>query len=121
MNIANPFVDVSKDRNTFEAIDGLRKEGWIAGRSTNPSMFYPGSAMTRAEISVLVVKAKYGTDTKPPKPTGSIPDVDVNYWGARWIEHALNNELVDLFPDGNFYPRQQATRADVASLLWLAK
>ena len=120
-NIADPFVDVSKDRNTFEAIDGLRKEGRVVGRSRNPSMFYPDSAMTRAEISALIVEAKFGTNVDVPNPSGSVPDVDVNYWGAGWIEYAIKNELMDLFPDGNFYPRQPATRADVTSLFWEAK
>lgn len=121
MSIANPFVDVSKDRNTFEAIDGLRKDGWIAGRSVNPSMFYPDSTMTRAEISVLIVRAKHGVQYKPAPPEGTIPDVDVSYWGAGWIESAISAERMDLFPDGNFYPRQPATRADIAMLFWMVK
>ena len=120
MNIADPFVDVSPSQNTFEATNSLRQDGWIVGRSRNPSMFYPNSAMTRAEISVLIVRAQYGTDVSLPDPDGAVPDVDVNYWGAGWIEYAVNSDLMDLFPDGNFYPRQPATRADVAELLWLA-
>ena len=121
MSIANPFVDVSKDRNTFEAIDGLRKEGLVVGRSRNPSMFYPDSSLTRAEASALIVEAKFGASFSPPAPVGSVPDVPANYWGAGWIEYALEKELIDLFPDGNFYPRQPATRADIGSLFWEAK
>ena len=120
MSIADPFVDVSASQNTFEAIDKLREDGWIVGRSRSPSMFYPNSSMTRAEISVLIVKARSGTAVTPPGPNGTIPDVPDTYWGAGWIEYAVNGDLMDLFPDGNFYPRQPATRADVSELLWLA-
>lgn len=121
MSNTKPFVDVSPDRNTFEAIDGLREEGWMVGRQINPPMFYPDSNVTRAEISVLIVRAFHGPSVKPPSAVGTVPDVPTSYWGASWIEAAINADLMDLFPDGNFYPRNPATRADIASLVWLLK
>ena len=116
--IAGPFVDVEPERNTFEAIDELRKEGWVVGRSTAPAMFFPDAAITRAEIAVLIVRAKHGVNTLPASPAGTIPDVPTAFWGAAWVEYAVNDGLMDLI-DGDFYPDVGATRADVASLMWL--
>ena len=117
---AKPFVDVSPQRNTYEAIEGLHQKGYVVGRQVNPPMFYPDSNITRAEMSVLIVRAAEGPGFSPPPATGSVPDVSISYWGAKWIEIAIDKELMDLFLDGNFYPRNPSTRADVASLLWEA-
>ncbi len=116
--ITDPFIDVDSDRNTFEAIDGLRKEGQIAGRSSSPPMFYPDSVISRAEIAVLIARAKHGVDPQMPVSVDSIPDVPFDFWGAPWIEYAVDSELMDLL-SGNFFPDMGVTRADVASLMWL--
>ncbi len=116
--ITDPFIDVDSDRNTFEAIDGLRKEGWIVGRTISPPMFYPDATITRAEMAVVIVRAKHGLAALPPSSAGSIPDVPFDLWGAPWIEYAVNGGLIDLI-QGNFFPDMPATRADVASLMWL--
>ncbi len=116
-----PFVDVSPQRNTYEAIEELRQEGYVVGRQVNPPMFYPDSNITRAEMSVLIVRAVEGPDFEPPPATGTIADVSIKYWGVRWIEYAIDKELMDLFPDGSFYPRNPSSRADATSLLWEAR
>ena len=119
--MSGQFVDVDLSRNSYDAIEGLRNEGWVVGRSQNPPQFVPDSNITRAEMAVLIVRAEKGVNFQPPPATGSIPDVNQNYWGAKWIEIAILLDLMDLYSNGNFYPRNPATRADVAVLLWLAK
>ena len=119
MSIAKPFVDVPKDHWAYQAVDELRLDGWVVGRSIKPSMFYPDSAITRAEIAVLVVRAKHGTGFLPSPATGIFPDVSKNYWGAKWIEQAYNDGLLGPSADGNYYPRNPATRADTAVLIWI--
>ncbi len=113
------FTDVPNDLNSYEAIKNLKDEGWVVGVGNNE--FKPFDTITRAQMAVLICRAKYGVHYKPPVPIGSIPDVPTSYWGAKWIESAINSELMDLYGDGNFYPHNPATRADVAVLLWKAK
>ncbi len=115
--ITDPFIDVDSDRNTFEAIDGLRKEGWIVGRTSSPPMFFPDATITRAEMAVLIVRAD-GVPVSPLSPTGTIPDVPMDLWSAAWIEYAVHTGLMDLV-QGSFFPDMPPTRADVASLMWL--
>lgn len=113
------FTDVSKDLNSYEAIKELKDEGWIVGVGNNE--YKPFDTVTRAEMAVFIGRARFGVHFKPLAPTGSIPDVDVSYWGAGWIQLAVEKELMDLYPDGNFYPRNPAIRADIAVLVNLLK
>ena len=113
------FTDVPNDLNSYEAIKNLKDEGWIVGVGNNE--YKPFDSITRAEMSVFIGRAFHGVHYKPLAPTGSIVDVPVDYWGAGWIESAVNADHMDLYPDGKFHPRNPATRADVAVLLWLAK
>lgn len=114
-----PFTDVPEELNSFEAIEGLRLEGWVVGVGNNE--YKPFDAVTRAQMAVLIVRAKNGVHISPTSLDGVAPDVPADYWGAKWIAIALEQELMDLYPDGNFYPRNPATRADVAVLIWLLK
>jgi hypothetical protein len=111
------FTDVPNDLNSYEAIKELKDEGWIVGVGNNE--FKPFDTITRAQMAVLICRAKYGVHYKPHAPTGSIPDVPADYWGAGWIEDAVTWKLMDLYPGGNFYPRNPATRADVIVLIWI--
>jgi len=112
------FADVSPHMNSYSAIKELRDEGWVVGIGGN--QFKPWDTLTRAEIAVMIVRAKHGPKYKPPNAQGVIPDVPASYWGAKWIEQAVK-EGMDLYWDGNFYPREAARRADMAVLVWLLK
>ena len=113
------FSDVSPSLNSYEAIKDLKEAGWVVGVGNNE--YKPFDTVTRAQMAVLIVRAKYGVHVAPLSPSGTIPDVPISYWGAKWIECATNDGLMDLYPDGNFYPRNAATRADVAVLVYLIK
>ena len=113
------FTDVSKDLNSYNAIENLKNDGWVVGVGNNE--YKPFDSVSRAQMAVLIGRAKHGVHYKPPTPTGDIPDVGASYWGAGWIESAIGNELMDLYSDRNFYPRNPATRADIAVLVDLLK
>jgi hypothetical protein len=113
------FTDVDPTLNSFDAITELQQEGWVVGVGNNE--YKPFDSVTRAQMAVFIGRAKHGTHYKPPPAQGQIADVPQNYWGAAWIESALNYGLMDLYDDNNFYPRNPATRADVAVLVWLLK
>ena len=113
------FTDVPNDLNSYEAIKNLKDEGWIVGVGNNE--YKPFDTITRAQMAVFIVRAHEGVHFKPPAAIGFIPDVDVSYWGAGWIEEAIRTGTMDTYEGGNFYPRNPATRADVAVLVWLLK
>lgn len=113
------FTDVSKDLNSYEAIKDLKEAGWVVGVGNNE--YKPFDTVTRAEMAVFIGRAAFGAHFKPLAPTGFIPDVPVDYWGAAWIEFAVSDGLMDLYEGGDFYPRNPATRGDIAVLVELMR
>ena len=110
------FTDVNKGLNSYEAIKNLKESGWVVGVGDNE--YKPFDTVTRAQMAVFICRAKFGTNYKPPAPTGFLQDIPRDYWGAGWIEAAINENLMDTYPiDGWFYPRNPATRADIAVLV----
>jgi hypothetical protein len=106
------FTDVAESLNSYDAIKNLKDEGWVVGVGNNE--YKPFDTVTRAEMAVFIVKADKGAYHKPATPAiQQYPDVPLDYWAASWISEAGQ----DIFPDGNFYPRNPATRADVAILV----
>ncbi len=114
MTTVQQFSDVPDILNSFDAIHSLRKGGFVVGVGNNE--YKPFDTVTRAQKAVFITRAKYGAHYKPPTPNNLPPDVTVDYWGASWIGAALDAKLMDLYQDGNFYPRNPASRADVAIL-----
>jgi len=117
--MSTPFNDVDVSLNSFEAIQKLKDDGWIVGVGNNE--YKPFDVVTRAEMAVFIMRAKYGPYYQPAIPSNLPSDVDPDYWGAKWIGAALNENLMDLYPDGKFYPRNPASRADMAVIVWLLK
>ncbi len=113
------FTDVSKELNSSEAIENLKDEGWVVGVGDNE--YKPFDTVTRAQMAVFIVRAKHGVHVSLSPLHGAAPDVPQDYWGYNWIAVAVKEELMDLYPDGNFYPRNPATRADIAVLVNLLK
>ena len=109
------FTDVSKDLNSYNAIKNLKDEGWVVGVGNNE--YKPFDTVTRAEMSVFIVRANEGVHFKPTAAVGFIPDVDKGYWAAGWIETAIQTGLMDLYGGTKFYPHNPATRADIAVLV----
>ena len=113
------FSDVSANLNSHDAIKELKDEGWIVGVGDNE--YKPFDTVTRAQMAVFIVRAKHGVHVSLDPLYGAAPDVPKDYWGYNWIAVAVKEELMDLYDDGNFYPRNPATRADIAVLVGLLK
>jgi hypothetical protein len=82
------FADVPTNYWAAAWIEQLAKEGITSGCSITPqaSSYCPGSAVTRDQMAVFLLKAKHGSGYVPPKATGIFQDVPTNYWAADWIE-----------------------------------
>lgn len=109
------FSDVSPDLNTYDAIRDLKDEGWVVGVGDNE--YKPFDTVTRAQLAVFIGRAAFGVHYQPTGSAGMFPDVPSDYWGAGWIEAVVDAGLMDGYADGRFYPRNPATRADVAVLV----
>lgn len=80
------FGDVPTTYWAASWIERLRTEGISGGCSASPPLYCPRQAVTREQMAVFLLKAKYGSNYIPPKATGVFEDVPVTHWAAAWIE-----------------------------------
>ena len=50
----------------------------------------------------------------PPCSTPPFPDVPCSYWARPHIQYVLLEGVTQGYPDGNYYPKQICTRAEMA-------
>jgi hypothetical protein len=80
------FEDVDPNYWAADWIEQLAAEGITTGCSLTPLLYCPTMAVTRDQMSVFLLRAKYGSSYVPPEATGVFQDVPLDYWAAAWIE-----------------------------------
>lgn len=111
-----PFPDVPLSFWAVSWIAQAKADGFVTGFPDGN--YYPLNAVTRAQAAVLTTRLVHGAGFTPPTPTAPpFPDVPVTHWAASWIAQGVADELFAGFPDGNFYPQNSLTRAQIAVLL----
>jgi hypothetical protein len=79
------FVDVPISHWAHDYIEVLYQDGYIAGCSSNPLMYCPEQAMTRAESAVFVERGVHGAGFVPSDPGSQVfDDVPLFEWFAKW-------------------------------------
>jgi hypothetical protein len=101
------FDDVPASEVWGEAIYRLSDEGYFVGRGEG--RFDPLSPLTRAEAAVLMIRAQFGASYTP--------DGNIVEWWTPWVEKAVAQGFMGEPID----PAAPATRADIATLLWLMR
>lgn len=113
------FVDVPPDHPYHDEIEILYRAGFTAGCNTEPLMYCPEKAMTRAESAVFVERGIHGVDVQPSQPDRQrFVDLPLTSWAAKWAD-ALYREgyTVGCGTDPLAYcPWQGHTRAEGAVL-----
>ena len=80
------FADVPVTYWAAHWIEQLYNDGITTGCWKNPLRYCPSSPVTRAQMAIFLLRAKHGSNYKPPAATGIFDDVPVTYWAANWIE-----------------------------------
>ena len=109
------FNDVPTDYWAAAWIKQLAAEGVTAG--CGGGNFCPGTAVTRDQMAVFLLKAKYGTGYVPPVATGIFTDVPMDYWAAPWIEQLAAEAITGGCGGGNYCPATAVTRDQMAVFL----
>jgi hypothetical protein len=103
---------------------GLWNDGYTAGCGTDPLVYCPLQEHTRTEGTVFFLRMLNGASYVPPDPSGIFADVDVGFWGAKWIEAAYNAGLItacETSPQLKFCPDDPLDRAMAAYMMVQAK
>lgn len=80
------FADVPTTYWAAGWIERVRALGITGGCSATPLRYCPTGKVTRDQMAVLLLKAKYGGAYNPPVATGMFQDVPTSHWAASWIE-----------------------------------
>ena len=98
-------------------IEALKNDGITAGCATG--MYCPENPVTRAQMAVFLLKAKYGSSYTPPvvgTSTG-FGDVPTTHWASAWIKQLAAESITGGCGGGNYCPESPVTRAQMAVFL----
>lgn len=79
--------------------------------------FCPDGAVTRDQMAVFLMRAKFGKGYTPPAPTGVFSDVPVGSLFAPWIEALAASGITGGCGNGHYCPSSAVTRAQMAVFL----
>lgn len=121
-NVA-PFADVSAGTWYSGAVKWAADNGVVAG--VGGGKFAPDTAISREQMAVMMNayvdwhSEKHGEDHREKAQVESFGDADdVSSWAVKGVENCRGWGLIAGAPDGNFYPQNTATRAEVATVIY---
>ena len=117
LHIGASFSDVSASSPFYPYIENLVHHGVTAGCGN--SDYCPESPTNRAQISVFLLKAKYGSSYVPPSCEGLFVDVPCPGPFTDWVEQIYNEGVVGDCGAGVYCPSDIVTRQNMAA--WLLK
>ena len=110
------FADVAQGDFAADFIEQLFMDGITGG--CDGLNFCPQNPVTRAQMAVFLLRARYGSGHLPPAASGQMfGDVDPGHWAASWIEQFADEGITGGCGDGNFCPETSVTRAQMAVFL----
>jgi len=110
------FNDVPASYWAAKYIEELARTGITSG--CGGGNFCPDQVVTRAQMSVFLLAAKYGgSGYVYPTAVGIFADVPTSYWAGKHIEQLARDGVTSGCGGGNYCPEQVVTRAQMAVFL----
>lgn len=109
------FGDVPTNAFAASYIERFAEEGITSG--CGGGNYCPDNLVTRAQMAVFLLRAKYGADYSPPVSTGVFTDVPPGSFAAEWIEALAAEGISAGCGNNNFCPDSPVTRAQMAVFL----
>jgi hypothetical protein len=113
------FADVPSGFWAESYIQRLYNAGVTGGCATSPLRYCPGTAVTRDQMAVFLLKGKYGSSYLPPAVGDStgFNDVPTTHWAAAWIKQLAVEGITGGCGGGNYCPGTAVTRDQMAVFL----
>jgi hypothetical protein len=108
------FADVPEGYWAKVPIENTGTVGLVEGYPDGT--FKPERALTRAELSTLLVRAK-GLKIPEGRAKQVFKDVKPDHWAAKYIEVAQKAGLVEGYPDRTFRPNNKINKAEGVTVL----
>jgi uncharacterized membrane protein YgcG len=116
----NKFVSIFKDvkgRISERRIAALYNMGIISKDSNKK--FRPNKIITRAELLKLIIHAT-NKNFSVSDLNIKFKDIKYNSWYSKYVAYALNNKLVQGYPDNTFRPEGLVTKAESLQMIFNA-
>jgi hypothetical protein len=114
------YLDTQPPHIFREFVNTIARNGITSGCTAGK--FCPDASVTRAQMAVFLLVAKYGAGYVPPAATGTVfTDVPANGFAAAFIERLVAEGITGGCGGGNYCPNSAATRAQMAVFLLTAK
>lgn len=113
--LGNVFADVMPGKWYTETMDQLVSEGMIKGLGND--MYGPDVAITRAQLVELLYRYDGQSVEQGAKRTNTFTDVQDKDWFSASVEWAFVNGIVDGYPEGDFRPKNNVTRQEMAKII----
>ena len=115
LHIGGSFPDVPQNA-FYPFIENLFHNGVTGGCAGGG--YCPGNNVTRAQMAVFLLKARYGSGFIPRPATGTaFPDVPASNPFAPWIEELARRGVTSGCGGGNYCPDNSVTREQMAVFL----
>ena len=112
---AGVFVDVPCPSPFADWIEQLYADGITGG--CGASSYCPSNTVTRAQMAVFLLKAKYGIGYGPPACNHLFADVPCPGLFANWIERLFDEGITAGCGGGNYCPDAGASRGQMAAFV----
>ena len=109
------FADVPTTNPFFHYVETVYQVGVTGG--CGGGNYCPNSSVTRAQMAVFLLKAKFGSSYVPPACTGVFPDVPCPGQFTDWIERVNSLGITGGCGGGNYCPNSPVTRKQMAPFL----
>lgn len=113
------FGDVPFDHWAWRAVDSVAAAGVTDGCLAEPfPRFCPDRTVSRAQMTVFLLRAKHGPAFRPPPDTESVfDDVPGSHWAAAWVEQLWREGITSGCSPTLFCPSAVVSRAQMAVLM----
>jgi len=107
------FPDTPPDFWAFNEVLECVDAGVVTGYDTG--LYDPEGVINRAQMATYTARAIAGGTAVPPHVgPPSFPDVLSDFWAYDYIEYAVDQNVVQGFEDGNYYPDIELNRGAMA-------
>jgi len=119
LHVGDSFTDVPVSQQFYKFIENIFHNGITGGCGIG--IYCPTSSVTRAQMSVFLLKAKHGANYVPPTCTGVFADVPCPSLFADWIEELYAEGITGGCGNGDYCPANPVTRAQMSAFLLKAQ
>lgn len=116
LHVGNSFQDAPPGSQGYEFIEKVLHYGITAG--CDSQHYCGGNTITRAQMAVFLLKARYGSNYRPPECSGIFGDVSCPAgFAVNWIEDLFNKGITGGCGGGNYCPDAPVLRSQMAVFL----